>query len=727
MRYDVKGPHVSTVNPFCYVYLKGDESTDGSIRASCDSTETKWRFEYRDSGSWVLAGIEIGDINDFTAQVISVAKSGRPFTSIKDACDSITDSSISKRYVVEVYPGDYTENPFVIPQYTTVRGVDRHTIRVFPSDDNSNLVTFSSNSDITGVTINGPSSAAALRVNNTSGTIVERCDIIGGLYGLHVSGSSGRVTVTSADFSNITRSLFAESSSRITVLSMRATLGAYSAYADDATIDMRDAILALNTSSSCFATNNGRITANMASIILSSYGVRVGANSEFDASNLRFSLITNDELSQDADTASIKITGGKYDSTKRTITEWGNVELDGFDVFPGNKGYEIANELHVGVPELGRESAVGEGDSYTRGMLVYTYNGTAYTDVSEDAASSSGSTFTFPNTSADTAIYVSSSLENGDKIQHLGIRQNISTAVVLGAGEIVAEYYNGSWTEFSTMTSEALPDYIPLDGNLFSTTGNVHTRYNCKIDNDWAKNDPMSLGVTYFWVRFRIKTSITTAPVFEQWRLHSNHTEMNPDGWIEYFGTARPIGRLGWDMSTFAPVSGVNPADQNLFLSDNVGVGRTQNKFIDNNIRRSAFNAYLPFDYDTGCPLRLVASVITDDATAGNIVWNLRWGYTTDGDNVYQSAAAAPAAGPNEQLQTETVAAPTASETQETYVFELDTSALVSRRSADPNFGDILWVSIEREGNAAGDTHSGDVSLIQLAANYTKWCEGGHA
>ncbi len=41
-------------------------------------------------------------------------------------------------------------------------------------------------------------------------------------------------------------------------------------------------------------------------------------------------------------------------------------------------------------------------------------------------------------------------------------------------------------------------------------------------------------------------------------------------------------------------------------------------------------------------------------------------------------------------------------------------------------YGDILWIAIERTGNNVDDTHTGDVAIINNAAFYYKWCEGGH-
>ena len=47
---------------------------------------------------------------------------GQEYASIKAACDSITDASITKPYVVTVCPGVYNEAPFTVPAYVAVIG-----------------------------------------------------------------------------------------------------------------------------------------------------------------------------------------------------------------------------------------------------------------------------------------------------------------------------------------------------------------------------------------------------------------------------------------------------------------------------------------------------------------------------------------------------------------------------------------------------------------------------
>jgi len=211
------------------------------------------------------------------------------------------------------------------------------------------------------------------------------------------------------------------------------------------------------------------------------------------------------------------------------------------------------------------------------------------------------------------------------------------------------------------------------------------------------------------------------APVLQQSKLHSSRMEVNGDGWPEFFGNARPIGLLPWDLGLTEAAS-ASPSNQDLFVSDLLDVGRIENKFSNGTTDRIGFTDFLPLELDTSCPITLRLALITDDASAGNIDFVIRWGYTADGDNVYTSSGSAPTTGPNEQNITTSLAAPTAANTQLTYEFDLDVSGMVARRAAG-GFGDIIWISIQR---TAGDTHAGDISMINLKAYYYKWATGGH-
>ncbi len=79
-------------------------------------------------------------------QTVTVAKSGGEYTSIQDAIDSITDASSSKRYIVQIYPGIYTED-VVMEDYVSLTGLGQVPWETVIYGTNSDpLITFDTNS-----------------------------------------------------------------------------------------------------------------------------------------------------------------------------------------------------------------------------------------------------------------------------------------------------------------------------------------------------------------------------------------------------------------------------------------------------------------------------------------------------------------------------------------------------------------------------------------------------
>ena len=91
------------------------------------------------------------------AQVVTVGKSDTLFTSVKDALDSIGDASVTKPYQVTVASGVYTEEPFTIPSYVTLSGAGPYATVLKTSDNFAHFITGSPNSELNGVSVEGPS------------------------------------------------------------------------------------------------------------------------------------------------------------------------------------------------------------------------------------------------------------------------------------------------------------------------------------------------------------------------------------------------------------------------------------------------------------------------------------------------------------------------------------------------------------------------------------------
>jgi len=84
------------------------------------------------------------------ARVITVAKKGGDFSSIKSAVDYITDSAENNRYVVSVGPGQFFENEIdlVGKPYVSIVGSNIQTTEIYPSGSNQNLINIGINNEI---------------------------------------------------------------------------------------------------------------------------------------------------------------------------------------------------------------------------------------------------------------------------------------------------------------------------------------------------------------------------------------------------------------------------------------------------------------------------------------------------------------------------------------------------------------------------------------------------
>jgi hypothetical protein len=392
-----------------------------------------------------------------------------------------------------------------------------------------------------------------------------------------------------------------------------------------------------------------------------------------------------------------------------------------------DEGYEIKGELHVGTPEFPSESVFGEGDSYTREMLVYTYHAgtSAYTDVSTSAQSFSGSTFEFPSLSAGDAIYIASGLQyQDDYVKHFGIKLNLETSGNALSATVVECWDGSSWNPITFMITEGESPFYALGSALDFDFTSVHVRYNNNIalsTDPWTKNDPVGLGSDRYWMRWRLFSDITESPRIQQIKLHSNRSEFNLDGWLEFFGKARPIAKFPWDGGVL--VSANNPpGNQNVFLGDNLGVGRIYNRYMNGVIDRAGFLLPLPLDCDTSTPIDLKWSCTTSGGTSADTIdWVIRWSYSTEGDSVYWGTTGAPTSAINQQETYLTCASPD-DQTEKWYETQINISGMVARReSGNP---DTLWLTLQRSGDT--DAFDGHIVLISLNGYYTQWCVGGH-
>lgn len=731
--------------------VNGSTPVQGSLMVY-DAVKNYWDVNGNTSAFTQTSAISnVGNVVYVSEQgndtAIADGTSIKPYRTITYALSKITDNSSTNRYAVYVMPGGtYNENnPLIMKDYVNVVSLGFSEATNISATNDDYLVSGADESELIGFTLRSyPSSDYACIVMNNSGRFhtthnhiknskygilvdninadLDLHDVIfqgdatdcikvtnGSLHGrsiklegnptvtnfVNISGSNSKVDLFGIDVdnNNLECAIVIQSSADANITSFSIT----------------SATEALRVESGGHLHANGALINYCTSAIILQddithvgiFGCQVGHSTDYD-----LVIGANSEF---------RSQGSHFREDKMLIDPDADILINNISTTPGDTGIEVKGELHVGSPQFPNESVFGEGDSYTRGMLLYTYEAgtSAWNDVTTSAQSYTGSIFGFPSNSADSAMYASSDLQrDGDYLKHYGVKMQITTSADFGSGGMVAEYWNGtSWTTFTFMVTEGNSPYLPIGQTLSGVSGSYQLRYNSNIVDDWVKNDPMGTGTNRYWARYRITSPVNQPMEWEQIKLHSNRFEINADGWIEYFGSSRPLNTLPWHFGLLGRNTALG--NQTLFLGDNLSVAFQYNLWNTNG-DVVGFNSVVPLDMDTSTPIKLRWAV--RPASDGNVEWTVRWSWSNDGDTIYPSTVTAPTSAVNEQVIT--TSGSTSVGIQKWFGVDLDISNLRTRKTN--GFPDVLWVSIERT------TSDGDLAGFAIDPEYLKWCEGGH-
>lgn len=294
--------------------------------------------------------------------------------------------------------------------------------------------------------------------------------------------------------------------------------------------------------------------------------------------------------------------------------------------------------------------------------------------------------------------------------------------MVPGAGSVICEYWNGSgWDVICIMVTWGQAPFYSVEKRLFESdialtdTRKFYVRFGKMLN--WTKNTINS--VEKYWIRIRISADITTRPIMDRMKIQTHNHKINGSGIDEYFGNSRTVGCLEWDINSLNP-SSVGIGDSNLYLSDTISAGRTENIFANSQTNRLGINRYIPADMDTSVPLMFAWSW-SSSVIAGDVNWRVRWASSVDSDLVYTSISDAPASFSNEKYIDLIETVPGVAYSQTTTNVELDFCSVSSNPELSET-GGLIWICIERLGS--DDTCVGDVNLINISTHYVKWRGG---
>lgn len=683
--------------------------------------------------------------------VITVAKSGADYTTIEDALAAVTSPTFANRWSIEVSPGTYIENnPLTLTPYTTIVATGVRSVIIEPDNNNLDLFLDGEYTRISGVVFRGVVGTNNYAYNNNSTGIVELYDCVvrdcqNGIASTHIDAvtevincdfntpissmnrafllSLGELNINGVNIrSTATITTLVEaygSNSRLSIhdlqsaspnvttgLLLKDTLDATATYINLS--NLYDGIVFSGDSVKALFTNINIVGAQNHGFRIEEPGVGV------ELSLFATTIIECDNLNFSVENDSCTVLGNGYTELDKSYIEPGaKFYAYLLDTKPNDEALNVLGELHVGIPEAKAESVFGGGDSYTRGMLVYQYNGTTttYTNVTDSATAVDGDCVKFPAVTANSAIYIASTLM--DTLLHHGVKIAIETAVTIGSGSIIAEYWNGTaWTAFNCMVTGSEPPYLPSAKNYFQQSYSTHIRYSIGITKDivWRPNDPMGLGTNHKWVRFRIATAITTTCRIDQIKLHSSRTEINSDGFLEAFGDARNIQRLNLNIGLARRFEG-NLQSQTIYVDQDIGVGFQENRFLSST-DKVGYSIKLPRNIDTGSPVYLVFS--GRYLTGGTAQWTVRWRRVQPSQTLYTTE---PTSSGLEKTTTTTSRTVTAG-ISEMFQIQIDVSDFIARRTDE--LGDQLWLSIQPS------TLPGNFDITNISSSYYVWGEGGH-
>lgn len=560
--------------------------------------------------------------------VVQVDPSGNlDYTSIASAIASITTAGPTNRFKVEVGPGIYVEPPMTGKEYVDVMSITGPMqTMIVASTPGSALITFAGTGMFSGFTLTGTSGAPLMLMASTGKTqLIDNVMVFNATIGLSVTAgyvlgnsmnaiaypttsigkmvsltSTGSATIKalgSAEGAAVTTAISAIGSSvKLTVHGARLTATSTTAIdIDDAIVDLVDTTI-----------KNATI------------GVQLDGSCVLSADT----LYMDDSVTYHANILSanvtLKLAGGEIDRN-RVIPAAGFQGETAQFIDSSDKVMLTWAEMSVGRPMHPRQMSVGDGKEYSSGMKVYTTDNTAsstsdggnLTDVTAAATSPSGSTFSFQGVTANHTIIIGTLFGTTTdmlKISSLVMHQ-VAAAVEVTTKSFALELWDGSnWYETSTFAVDNV--------NLYRYSNNIFQRANSEENifftpsDDWTKKTIDSQ--TLYWLRVRIKTTITTAPTFQQLHVQHNFSRFTIKGQQFFVGEGKFKTSLTGGGNIFGESGGVGSGN---FPVGSGGLPTGWNHYVKNcvlggNGDAIYFQGNIPRGFCTACPIQVRATIM---------------------------------------------------------------------------------------------------------------------
>lgn len=647
-------------------------------------------------------------------RTVTVAPTGGQHTTLAAglAAAVALTPTVSNPVGVLVYPGAYVEaNPLTIPTGVSVIGVGGINATIIqPTTTTSPILIGSASSQVSSLTLEGASgaggigwradgalaSAVGVVASNcetgfasASFAVLDNCRAVPGAgsmtTGFYASGGSTLIAHLSravgASGNLITRGWHTETGGI-----MRTQACAALFCVDGIRIDGTDTHIhtgqQINTNTNGIVIPGGSTNARVQFT-----GVIITNSTTFDidvsSATATFSLV------------------GTFTQSKTNFNTSSQISVAAHSESAGDESFDVLGTLSVGSQDFPSHTFMGQGRPSVIDMAVLSNsNGEAgvWVDNTATAVSASGSTFSlFQGTGVNQAAYFGRDEPFG------GVKVDVVTALIIGAGVVEAEYWNGAtWASLPFMVTDADSSYAQYARLAFQRANLEHIHFGSTTS--WATRTLN--GITKYWVRFRITTAITTIPILESVRINNDTTVVHDDGFLTYLGAARPSLPRVWHRNLLDDISGSSPVTATINISTNIVLNALSARFADNAIDARGALIQIPTGIDTSFPLTLQVFWYAT-ANTGNLELQIDYAFRTLGQ-VFDGTA------PQTTLS-QIIAVPGTSLT----LVQTDFTIPILDRVP----GDFLAIRIFRDatGGNADDTLAGDAVLVATSIVGTSW------
>jgi hypothetical protein len=419
--------------------------------------------------------------------------------------------------------------------------------------------------------------------------------------------------------------------------------------------------------------------------------------------------------------AIIQVHSGVFDDTKIVNPNGVPLNMHYHTDLYGESRMHLLGVIGVGTPTHPSELYLGEGyyDIYNNAVLQNTnLDAGTWTNVTTSANQTAPPTVfnVFAGTTVNNCLYL------GRNEIPVGIRIDIITPAlsVVPSSSLEYTYWNGtSWIPFSIMQTVDVAPYHYMTNSFVSTANVYHIRFGLTAGSPLVQTTLNS--ITKYWVRVRVVTALPSMPTTNYIYFHSNSAKYNTDGFEEYFGDARAVKNLNWNITNLLPNGMTNTS---LYLSSNLEVPFVSNTFPHGVKSSLTSTVFIPNNADTSFPLKIKFAFVGSVPTTGNVVLTATYGFSPSGTAVYTSLVYAPATAYGEKNVT-TIIPVSLGYSKYVGTLALDLTG-VDMNPADGG-PQVIWITITRNSTATGtDTYLGNVILLQIAPYYVSWINGGH-